>query len=190
MSDQSRYRHWDQLKYARPKDWLLALAEIEQKTADVEMDWKVRTLRKASQKKWRESRQAALLLYGISQQFDIDLIFAVDEMEDFDCIATWIKNDEKLYAPIQLKEIVPEYLNSSQDLQKETDKIKTKYSSETIVGFHLNREFSFTPKELNFDGFIASEVWLFGSTTNDKKNWMLIGDMLTNPQISEFVYPD
>jgi len=127
----------------------------------------------------------------MAQVAGVPVSFAQAEASDYDIIARYVRSDIAYYVPIQLKELVPEYVNPKADLQAELDKI-AKYadSKELVVAFHLNVGQRVEFAGLTFPVGIVSELWFYGASTSDQSQWALIGDMLRdNRYVYEFHYP-
>jgi hypothetical protein len=112
------------------------------------------------------------------------------EDEDYDALACWIDGDTKHYAPIQLKEIVPEALNPSASLEEELSKLaKYATSRETIVAIHVNRAGRLEFSSLKPPKASVREIWLFGALSRDQRSWFLYGDLMGQPHFHEATYP-
>ena len=82
----------------------------------------------------------------MSQMVGAPVWFAQAEASDYDVIARYDRDNVTHYAPVQLKEFVPERVNATAELQAELNKI-AKYtdSAELVVAFHFNRDATFHP---------------------------------------------
>lgn len=133
-----RKRTWSKLNYRDPKEILINLREIDRKYPLKDMPYKVSTLRTKSLKSHGESRQRAIFCYGMSQAFGITFGYAESAEDDYDFIA--YTPEHKAFIPIQMKELVPEKLNSDTGLQAEIDTLK-KYvdSNDLLIAMYINR---------------------------------------------------
>jgi len=136
-------------------------------------------------------RQAALFCYGIGKALETTIYYSLYENADYDCIARWKENGFEKYAPIQLKEIVPEGLNKTTSLNNELKKLQKYVTSKNlIVAMHLNRKGSLKFSEITFPKLEIAEVWLYGGLSEDQEKWFIYGNLLDEPQFFEFKYPD
>ena len=135
-----RIRAYSALEYGDPTGFLHKLDELEPRVASSNMDRKVRTLRTNSLKPWRELREAALFSHFMSERIGVPILIAKGEDQDYDFVATWQSGDTRTFSPVQIKEIVPEDLNPSADLEKVITSL-SKYASSTdlTIAIPLNR---------------------------------------------------
>ncbi|WP_152976343.1 hypothetical protein [Methyloglobulus morosus] len=98
------------------------------------------------------------------------------EESDFDSVFTWLDNGIQNFAPVQMKELVPEYTNANTTLEQIIDKLR-KYvdSSELVVGIKLNRQTSIDFSTVDVSRLPVAEVWMFGATAEDQSKWSLFG---------------
>jgi len=158
------------------------------------MEEKIRRLRTNELKNWREARDAALFVFGISDQvLKIPMFVAKSEKSDYDAVMKWIKGEEEFYYPVQLKELPPDDLNLEIALDDIYAKLE-KYSgtSDLAVAIKVNRRMT-----LNYKPWYGEnkprvkEIWLFGCVSADQSKWFIYGDVLkNNPRYREFNYPD
>lgn len=191
MASDMRLREWARLQYRDPIAFLSALNEVRRIPGFDQLPEKLRNLRSQQHKSIRELRQAAIFCMGIGQLGMREVWVAPCEHSDYDVVACFREKDVIHYAPIQLKELVPEKLNSSANLQDEIDKLR-KYtnSSDLIVAFHINRQITIEPHSLNVSGLPVRELWFFGASDETQTNWMLIGDVLSVGWVrSDFIVP-
>ena len=78
----------------------------------------VRTLRTNSLREWKEAREAALFCVGMSERMGTPIRLAKSENHDYDFVATWLKDDTRHFAPVQLKEVVPSHINHKVDASR------------------------------------------------------------------------
>ncbi len=183
-------RRWATLQYFDSREVLTKLRAIEMQIADVPMKDRVRQLRTGNLRPYNERRQAALFCYGMSCRIGIPVAYAPVEEEDYDCVARWQDGDTLRFARIQTKELVPEELNAKTSLETEIRKL-SKYvdSEELTVALYLNRVGRFDLAGLNVPRLRIGELWLYGATTPDQSQWMLYGDVLSDPRAYAFTYP-
>jgi hypothetical protein len=186
-----RLRGWEKLKYLDPAKVLPKLRKIQLMVADSNLPARIKNLRTNLLKKHNERRQTALFCYGMGKVLGSTVVFCPVEDSDYDAIARWCKEDTIHYAPLQIKEVVPESLNPSTDLNKEILKLKQKYScsSDTVFVMHLNRAGRFDLKELDIPRLTVGQLWIFGTTKPTQEAWFLAGDLLNKPKIYLFTYP-
>ncbi len=106
-----RIREFERLEYRDPQEILVRLRQLEQKVVTSELPAKVRNLRMNPFKPWREMREAALFCYGMGERIGSTVYFALKESQDYDFVASWVSDCIRNYAPVQIKEVVPEKLN-------------------------------------------------------------------------------
>ena len=101
-----------------------------------------------------------------------------------------IIHDTRYYAPVQLKALVPDHVNSGTSLQSEIDKLeKYQSSKDLIVAVHMNRQLQFVLSELRIPKLNLGGLWLFGSVAPDTSRFMLWGDLLNDPASHQYDYP-
>jgi len=190
--DAIRRRRWDTLSYRDPKVDLINLGKLQARLAKEHgISPTVANLRDRDLRQYLEWRQAALFCYLVATASGIpSLAYTVHEDEDFDCLACWIDKDTKHYAPIQLKEVVPQTLNPRSTLEAELAKLaKYSTSDQTVVAIHVNRG-----GRLEFTSLVAPtvscrEIWLYGALSPDQQLWFLYGNLLKAPHFYEIAYP-
>lgn len=189
--DPIKLRKWDALPLRDAKADLINLGKLQARMAESHgISPTVANLRERDLRQYLQWRQAALFCYLVQASTGKEMAYTVVEDEDYDALACWIDGDTKHYAPIQLKEIVPQALNSTASLESELDKLaKYATSQETVVAVHVNRagrlEFS-SLKPLKAQ---VREIWLFGALSPDQRSWFLYGDLMNHPQFYEATYP-
>ena len=94
------------------------------------------------------------------------------------------------YAPVQLKEWVPDHLNPSIKLNSLISGLQMyKDSRDLIVGIYSSRTGTFRLSDIVCPALNLAELWIFGSIAPDKSKWFLYGDVLGDKQYHEFLYP-
>jgi hypothetical protein len=191
--DPIKLRKWDALPFRDAKTDLINLAKLQARLAKSHgITPEVANLRERDLRQYLQWRQAALFCYLVQGATDKpSLAYTVVEDEDYDALACWTDGVTRHYAPIQLKEIVPQSRNPTSSLDAELSKL-TKYSTshETVVAFHVNRagkldEFlNLEPPKAN-----VREIWFFGALSPDQRLWFLYGDLMKQPRLYELPYP-
>jgi hypothetical protein len=189
--DRIATRTLSRLKYEDPLLFLRAARPQTEAFAAGELNPDLRSLRKAEGKLGRERREAAMFCYLLSQRLGKAVSMAVDEAQDFDCVASWAVGQEVHFVPIQLKELPPSEANDRvaieeilAGLSKYTD------SRNTIVAVHLNRRITIDPMRIAIPELNVESLWLFGAVAPNLLQWGLWGDLLANPLTSQHAYPD
>lgn len=185
-------REWKTLNYIDPKRVLISLREIAQTLSLSDLRYHAASLRTHELRPYGEGRQAALFCYGMSQAMNRRVDFAMVEVQDYDAVARFADNQGALvFAPVQLKEWVPDFLNPSATLQNELDKLDKYVDSEDlVVAVHMNRTTTIHLSELILPKGRIGELWLYGGADSTQTRWMFIGDLLSDkPQYFEFSYP-
>ena len=179
------------LEYRDPAADLRSLREVERWMVGKGGDPKVRTLRTAGLKPYREWRDAALFCYGMGQVYGVPILYAPTEHSDYDFVATWVEDQTQNYCPVQLKELVPAELNPNASASDILKAVREKYTpSDTVLAVNLNREGRFDFSELSFDGMPFREVWFFWAAAPGGNEWAIQGDMLGKPTRKLFTYPN
>ncbi len=116
----------------------------------------------------------AVLCLLLSYKLGLDIRFCRIEESDFDSIFTWQDNGTQCFVPVQMKELVPEYTNSTASL-KELLAGLHKYgdSSDLVIGIKLNRDISIDFTDVKTKSLPVAEVWMFGATAQDQSRWSL-----------------
>ena len=128
----------------------------------------------------------------MGQRLGHKVCFAAHEDQDYDFIASWIVGDERHFAPVQLKEVVPVERNPQASIEailaglaKYTD------SDELTVAIHLNQKGRFEPSLLEVPELRIGSLWVFGSTAADQSLWALWGNFTkSEPYGTQFSYPE
>ncbi len=184
----NRVRTWEKLKYFDPKNILIELREIENKYPLKEMPYNVSSLRTRSLKQRGQSRQCALFCYGMSQAFNITMSYADLEDSDYDFIS-YIEEHEA-FVPIQMKEFVPEKINSKTELEVEIAKLgKYVDSSDLCVAMYINRVSNIDFSRLKIPDLNTDALWFFGAANPSQSTWKLIGNVLEKTEVYTFEYP-
>jgi hypothetical protein len=126
----------------------------------------------------------------MSEALGTPIDVACVEDEDFDCIARYIRADELVLVPIQIKELAPADLNPKATLSEELSKL-TKYatSRDLVVAIYLNRNERVVFSEIVIPELETAELWFLGALSPRKDEWLLYGNALRNPSVWTFRYP-
>jgi hypothetical protein len=188
--DELRMRAWSKLEFFDPGRTLRDLRAIELEIADKAMDPKVRALRTRKLRKYNEWRQAALFCHGMGGVLGTKLFFAPGEAESHDYVVMHARGDTKIFTPLQLKELVPVDVNAQVTLEGIiADLAKYAGSTDTVVAIYLNRRTSTDLTKLVVPSLNIGELWLFWAASPDLARWQLYGDLLKEPDVSDFTYP-
>ncbi len=180
---------WEKLKYVDPSVALSQIRDIQILVANSNLNDKEKNLRTHLLKKHYEGWVAALFCYGIGQRLKTTVYVCPYENSDYDAVSVRRDQEEILYTPIQIKEVVPESINPDTNLNNEMEKWGNKYKGTDVV-VHLNRNSRFdlysvvVPQKLQCAG-----LWLVGANRIDQNKWFLFGNMMQQPTISIFDYP-
>ena len=169
-------RQWTKYKYHDPNVVIPKLHELRKLVSESDLPENVKNLRTHSLQPEREAWDAAIFCYLLSCALNLDIRFSRVEESDFDSVFTWLDNGIQKFAPVQMKELVPEYTNANATLENIIDKLR-KYvdSSELVVGIKLNRQTSIDFNAVDVSELPVAEVWMFGATAEDQSKWSLFG---------------
>lgn len=183
-------REWSKYQYFDPEIVLPKLQAVRKKVAESNMSDKIRNLRTNTLSDHRENWDAAVFCQLMSLALGIKIFFSTEEASDFDSVFTWKDNDFQSFAPVQMKELVPEETNPNSTLQEIVNKLK-KYtdSQNLVVAVKLNRRARIDFSELDFSGVQVGEIWCFGATNPDESKWSLIGNLLEGGQQYNLEWP-
>ncbi len=184
-------REWESLRYLDARQILLDLRKIEKEYSLSQLKYEAASLRTRALRPYNEGRQAALFCYGMGQALGCHIEFAQFESQDFDVVTRYIAGETAVYCIVQLKELVPDFLNPLASLQTEVDKLDRYSDSRNLaVAFHLNRTFHVDPLALRLPNRYAGSLWLYGATDITQDNWILMGNLADkDPHWTRFKYP-
>lgn len=177
------------LAYRDPVAVLRELRQIEMQIVDADLSPQVRNLRTNDLKRIREFRQASLFCHGMSLRIGHQVLFSPVESSDYDFVATWQIADVRHFAPVQLKELVPDHLNASATVQALVDGLRKYSGDDLVMAIFLNREGRFSLEDVVLPALRIAELWFVFSTTPNQQIWQLVGDALGVPEASSFSYP-
>jgi hypothetical protein len=179
------------LKYYDPRHVLVQLRKTELAIARrTDLPDAVKHLRTQELKDLRELREACLFCYGWSQIDGQSVDVAHAEAQDYDAVASWQSDDHLHFAPIQIKEVVPQHLNRKTSVQAIVNKLSRYVDSEDLtVVIHLNRSTPFSPADLVLPPLKIAALWVFGALNAEQNRWAIWGNFLETPRWGEFSYP-
>jgi hypothetical protein len=189
-----RLRVFAGLTYYDPRDTLVRLRAIERNPEWQKKPPKERALRTNPLKRFRESREAALFCYGMSQRSGRRIGFAPHEAQDHDFVATWIVDNERQFLPVQLKSAVTHDGKNCATLEKVIAGLEGKYAPapKLTIAIYLTQRVRFVPSELKVPEIPVGALWVFAGISEDRSRWGLWGNFLdpSGPATgSEFFYP-
>ncbi|MDO9213856.1 MAG: hypothetical protein Q8Q54_06630 [Methylococcales bacterium] len=173
-------REWKTYEYYDPKVILKKLQKIREDISRTDTPSTIRNLRTNKLKIEREAWDIAIFCYLMSKAIGVDILFSRIENYDYDSIFTWNDGNSQCFAPVQMKELVPEETNPTATLEAIIESLK-KYvnSPELIIGIKLNRRIQFVLSSIECNDISVGEIWCFGATMADESRWSLFGDLLT-----------
>ena len=126
----------------------------------------------------------------MSQRIGQIVFLSPSEAQDYDIVSSWIVDETRHLAPVQLKAVVPHDLNPSASVQGVDDALK-KYtdSGDLTVEIDLNRRTHFDPPYLVIPRLGLAGLWVFGAISEDGTEWALWGDFLETQVGTGFEYP-
>jgi hypothetical protein len=189
--DKIALRHFGKLPFFDPKPYLIQLRQIEIDMIGWEIADKVRTLRTNPLNYDRQLREAALFCYFIGQRIGTTVFLAKDEAQDYDFVSAWMDGSTYNYAPVQLKEVVPNRTNQTANLADVLASLEKKYvtSKELVVAIHLNQAGHLVPGDVVVPALSIGELWMFAGISHDQSQWALWGDFLRSPVGTRHEYP-
>lgn len=191
--DNIRLRELKSVHWFEPKQVLINMRYVETNLLSENMDEKVRRLRTNELKELREGREAAIFAYGLETQvLKVPVWVANSERSDYDFVVRWVKEENEYFYPVQLKELPPDDLNTTESLDGIYNKLE-KYSGtdDLAVAIHVNKKMTLKwgPWERQKRPQVR-ELWLFGNNSPDQSRWFICGDILKKPLFYEFRYPE
>jgi hypothetical protein len=167
---------------------LRTMVEFDVALSDLAPD--VKALRTQGLKRHREIRAACLFCYGLSCWLQQPVWVYPIEDADYDFVAGWDVAPDRHFAPVQLKEVVPEELNPNSSLQSIVDGlIRYQASEQLTAAIHVNRQGRFDPRTIAIPSLKIAALWIFAAMAEDQSRWGLYGNMLEEPVLTEFDYP-
>lgn len=189
--DAIRLREAGKREYRDPVPFLKNLRKIELQNLSATVAPEVRTLRTNTLKEWREARLAALFCHGVSERTGRKIFFSKGEFEDADFVASWTDNDVQHFAPVQIKELVPEEMNLRSTFDTVVQGL-SKYSGKdslTVV-IYVNRQIHFDPFAVTLPQQLPiAALWILACVEPAQSEWAIWGDFLEEPEGTRFSYP-
>jgi len=184
-------KHWIKFEYYDPQVVLLGLQDVRMEVSGSDLSSDVKNLRTRLLQPEREAWDTAVFCYLLSCKLGLDIRFCRVEESDFDSVFTWLDNGTQCFAPVQMKELVPEYTNSTASLKKILAGL-CKYgdSSDLVVGIKLNRDISIDFTDVKTGSLSVAEVWMFGATAQDQSKWSLFKENEAGWSQYEYEFPD
>lgn len=174
-------REWRNLTYMNPTKLLVGMSEMFDSSgllrhpnpADLLMNRRVRAI--------AEDRRCAIFCHGAGQVFNTKILFAPCESSDYDYVGAYQHEGKVIEFPIQMKQLVPDRINTKTCLQTEVDKLK-KYSGarDLVVAIHVNRRIHLHERDIDVSGLNIKEIWLFGKMNNGTDDWLLLGNLMAD----------
>jgi hypothetical protein len=186
-----RLREFQEYDYKDPREWLVAMHEIELLVSKSTLTYPVRSLRTHKLRRWSDRRIAALFAYGMAQRmpgywFD----FAGVERSDYDAVIRHHDGEECFYTPVQIKELVPEHVNRNSTVEAILESLaKYPNSQDLVVVIYLNRRMKIRPHPIRSKQINIGGLYFLSGAAPTKGRWLLMGDLLQSAEISEFEYP-
>ncbi len=107
------------------------------------------------------------------------VLIAPVEEEDFDFVATWVDDERTQHiCRVQLKEVVPQHLNSTASLQQVIDGL-ARYAdaSDLTVAIKVNRIGRFDPATVSIpNGLKLGALWIYSAIAEDQSKFAVWGD--------------
>lgn len=189
--DRTSLRALEQLDYRDPLPFLIQLRQFERELAQSATPPKLKAMRTNGLKEWRETREAAMFCYLMGQRTRRNILLARGESQDYDFVASWVDQDIRHYAPVQLKELVPATLNPSLSIEGLISGLSKYVDSKNLtVAIHLNQRNRFELSALKIPALAIAGLWMFGAVSPDQSSWGLWGDFLASPAESVHKYPE
>ena len=124
------------------------------------------------------------------QRIGQTVYFAQSESQDYDFVASWVADDVRHLATVQLKEVVPSALNPTTSLKAILDSLGKYVDSENLtVAIHLNQHRRFDPQDVIVPLLPIAGMWIFGSISEDQSEWGLWGNFMEQREGTRFTYP-
>ena len=184
-----RLRQLANRQFYDPKPVLVALRSFEGELADTEMPDLMRRLRTGRLKTEREARAAAIFAFGVSKVASGSVTVSPGEFEDSDFVLRIETSSGQLFAPVQLKELVPADRSSDASLNALFQGLSNLPPSDTLLAVHLNQRLTIPIAELTSRRAPFRELWFFWATRPDSSSWCFFGDVMAKPVATQLDYP-
>lgn len=186
-----RLRQAARRDYRDPVLFLRRLRSIEHRLLDESVSVEVRTLRTNRLKEWREARLGALFCHGMSQRTGRKVFLSKGEFEDADFVAMWFEDGVQHFAPVQIKELVPEEKSSQATVDALIQSL-VKYSGreDLTVLIHANRRVRFDPTSVVLPPQLPiAALWVLACIDPMHSEWAIWGNFLETVKGTSFAYP-
>ncbi|MBK9442313.1 MAG: hypothetical protein IPN53_13805 [Comamonadaceae bacterium] len=186
-----RLREAGRRDYRDPVPFLRRLRFIEHRLLVEPLDTEVRSLRTNRLKEWREARLGALFCHGMSERTGRKVFLSKGEFEDADFVGMWFDGDVQHFAPVQIKELVPEERNARATLDALVKGLSM-YSgrNDLTVLLHFNRRTHFNPESLVLPPQLPiAALWVLACTDPTHSEWAIWGNFLEQVEGTRFAYP-
>jgi hypothetical protein len=183
LADKMQIRQWGKLKFHDCVNVLASWDAVILRTDWSQLSSAEQRLRGKNQKGLREHVQAAIFGWLISQSQSIECIqIAPTDTEDHDAIFRWFVPPNTLaYAPIQLKELVPQDVATGGSLQGLIDRLPEKYpnSPQLIVAICHSRANTNGRIEIRIPSKLKiAGLYVFGSCSEDGALQFITGNLI------------
>lgn len=149
---------------------------------------KLLLLRRNVHKQHRELRDACIFACLMRQALGPEYMVAPvrEQSHPADVFFLWDEEGSQRFCPVQMKELPPGYLNKTARLDAQLRTIAADPPTpDTVVAIYLNRRGRLGEFPVPA-GLKLAALWIFGSTTVDSTNWILIGDLLAEHKRWDF----
>jgi hypothetical protein len=183
------------LDYIGPRKALLISTIHELRSQLPHLPKQVQNWRTNKLKPELHRRQAALFCFGRKCKEATDkwaLAAWPEQNSDIDYVFRQTKPDgEERFEFVQLKELVPDEIDSEQSLQSLLDKLPEKYPSAggLTIAIHVYRNTTTKISDLKMPNLPGGSLWLIGHGGKPPHNAVLFGDSLNTPLTIYFTHP-
>jgi hypothetical protein len=126
----------------------------------------------------------------MSHRLGIPVVFSPIEAADHDFVLSFEAEGIRRFTPVQLKELVPTELNAEATLEGLIKQLRARaVATNTVLTIRLNRGGREDLSPQRFAGVPFREIWLFWAASPDATDWRLLGDMKSEPILTEYLYP-
>jgi hypothetical protein len=184
-------REFSKFDFKDAREFLIRLKTVEPLIASSNLSENQKDLRTHLLRPHKHQREAALFCCGMQQHLGInEMEVACVERSDFDAVIRWEHKGERIFTPVQLKEVVPKKLNPKTTLEGEIAKLRMYITSpDLVVAILICQSGPFDFKSVEVPALPIGQLFVFGSASPDGLKWFVIGDLLRKPKLSYFDYP-
>lgn len=187
-----RLREAAKREFRDPAPFLKRLRVLEHRLIAESIPVEVKTLRTNKLKEWREARIAALFCHGMSELMGTKIFLSKGEFYDADFLGMWHEDDGvQHFAPVQLKELVPENWNAGTTLNSLLQGLFMYEGRDDLtVVIHVNRAIHFTPETLVLPPDLpVAALWVIACLDPTHSQWALWGNFLKGADCTRFSCP-